>query len=83
MQIALTLVGPNADLVTAAIGDITPRLAALGARVKEPRPLGPGAVDLLLEGGEVAALRHEVSQALGTVPSTSASSPGRVVARVC
>jgi len=68
MQIALTLVGPNADLVTAAIGDITPRLAALGARVKEPRTLGPGAVDLLLEGGEIAALRSHVHEALGDRP---------------
>ena len=75
MQIALTLVGPNADLVTAAIGDITPRLAAQGARVKEPRTLGPGAVDLLLEGGEVAALRDEVTRALGDRPIDACVQP--------
>jgi phosphoserine phosphatase len=75
MQIALTLVGPNADLVTAAIGDITPRLAALGARVKEPRTLGPGAVDLLLEGGEVAVLRDEVTRTLGERPVDTCVQP--------
>ena len=68
MQIALTLVGAHADLVTAAIGDITPGLAALGAHVKEPSHLGPGAVDLLLEGGEVATLRAHVARVLGERP---------------
>lgn len=75
MQIALTLVGQDADLVTAAIGDITPGLAALGARVKEPRHLGPGAVDLLLEGGEVAALRTHVTQSLGDRPLDACVQP--------
>ena len=75
MQIALTLVGSDADLVTAAIGEITPGLAALGARVKEPRTLGPGAVDLLLEGGEVAALRIHVAQALGDRPIDACVQP--------
>ncbi|OXE36004.1 MAG: phosphoserine phosphatase SerB [Phenylobacterium zucineum] len=68
MQIALTLVGPNTDLVTAALGEINPGLAALGARVKASRHLGPGATDLLLEGGEVGALRRWAAETLGDRP---------------
>ena len=64
MQLALTLVGPDADLVTAAIGKLAPALAAVRARVKEPRPLGPGAVDLLVEADDLAIVRSVANAVL-------------------
>jgi phosphoserine phosphatase len=57
MQIALTLVSPDAAAAPAAVNSVVEALAGLRARVKEPRPLGPGAVDLLVEGEDPAALR--------------------------
>jgi phosphoserine phosphatase len=68
MQIALTLVGPQADQVQAALGRLPQALAAAKARVKEPRPLGPGAVDLALEAQDLAAVR---AAALGAVEGLS------------
>ncbi len=64
MQIALTLVGPDADLVQAALGRIVPALAAARARVKEPRPLGPAATDLLVEGPDLISVRQAAREAL-------------------
>ena len=61
MQLALTLVGPDAQ---SAVGQVTSALAAARARVKEPRPLGPDAVDLLLEAQDLASARHAVKPAL-------------------
>ena len=40
----------------------------MGGRVKEPRILGPGAVDLLVEGGESAAMRAAIDTALASQP---------------
>ena len=68
MQIALTLVGPDADHLNAAIGVITQGLAAVRARVKEPRPLGPGAVDLLVEAEDLAAVRTRAAELLAGMP---------------
>ena len=48
MQIALTLVGPDSDAALQAVALVTPALAGAHARVKEPRILGDGAVDLLV-----------------------------------
>ncbi|WP_304190741.1 phosphoserine phosphatase SerB [Phenylobacterium aquaticum] len=64
MQIALTLVSPQPDQVQAALGRLAPALAAAGARVKEPRPLGPGALDLALEGEDLAAIRAAAASVL-------------------
>jgi phosphoserine phosphatase len=61
MQLALTLVGPDAQ---AAVGRVAPALAAARARVKEPRPLGPDAFDLLVEAEDLASVRHAAKQAL-------------------
>ena len=64
MQIALTLVGPDADLVQAALGRTVPALAAARARVKEPRPLGPDAIDLAVEGEDLISVRHAIKPVL-------------------
>jgi phosphoserine phosphatase len=57
MQIALTLVSPDAEAAPAAVPALAAALAGARVRVKEPRPLGPGALDLLLEGEDLAAIR--------------------------
>ncbi len=36
----------------------------MGARVKEPRPLGPGAIDMLVEAADAASVRAAAGQAL-------------------
>jgi phosphoserine phosphatase len=43
-------------------------VAGVGGRVKEPRILGPGAVDLLVEGGQRAELRAAAEAALAGLP---------------
>ncbi|MCI3133929.1 phosphoserine phosphatase SerB [Phenylobacterium aquaticum] len=68
MQIALTLVSPQPDQVQAALGRLAPALAAAGARVKEPRPLGPGALDLALEGEHIDAIRAAAATVLEGAP---------------
>jgi phosphoserine phosphatase len=61
MQIALTLVGPDAQ---SAVGQVVPALAAARARVKEPHPLGPDALDLLVEAQDLISARHAVKPVL-------------------
>ncbi len=61
MQLALTLVGSEAP---SAVGRVVQALAAARARVKEPRPLGPDAVDLLVEADDPAQVREAVAPAL-------------------
>jgi phosphoserine phosphatase len=61
MQLALTLVGPDAQ---AAVGRVAPALAAARARVKEPRPLGPAAFDLLVEADDLVSVLHAVKPVL-------------------
>jgi phosphoserine phosphatase len=68
MQIALTLVGPDPDAAAAAVSTLVPALAGAHARVKEPRVLGPGAVDLLVEAENVAAVRAAAEAALADWP---------------
>jgi phosphoserine phosphatase len=66
MQLALTLVAPvPADLP--APGEIAQAIQAYG-RVKEPRPLGPGALDLLVEGDAIAPVRKAAEAALAGRP---------------
>jgi len=68
MQIALTLVSPDAAAAQAAVAVLASALAGARARVKEPRPLGPGAVDLLVEGEDVARIRAVAESALEGQP---------------
>ena len=65
MQFALTLVGSEAP---SAVGRVAQALAAARARVKEPRPLGPDAVDLLVEAQDLAMVRSAAEKALEGVP---------------
>jgi len=50
-------------------------LASLGARVKEPKALGPNATDYLVEGEANAALRAAVDKALSHMPVDFALQP--------
>jgi phosphoserine phosphatase len=68
MQLALTLVSPDAVRAQGAIPLVTAALAGADARVKEPRPLGPGAVDLLVDAGDLAAVRAAAGAALEAQP---------------
>jgi phosphoserine phosphatase len=64
MQLALTLVGSKPDVAQGAIPAVAQALAGVRARVKEPRPLGPVAVDLAVEADEAAPVREAAEQAL-------------------
>jgi len=68
MEIALTLVSPQEAAVAAAAVHLTQALAGAQARVKEPRPLGPGAVDLSVEAEALAPVRDAVAAALSDLP---------------
>jgi phosphoserine phosphatase len=68
MQIALTLVGPDPDAASIAVASLIPALAGAHARVKEPRVLGPGAVDLLVEGKAIAPVRAAAEAAVAQWP---------------
>ncbi len=63
-MIALTLVSPDAAATIAAGERAAQAVVALGARVKEPRRLGPGAVDWLVEADEVSPLRLAATEAV-------------------
>ncbi|MDO9430451.1 MAG: phosphoserine phosphatase SerB, partial [Phenylobacterium sp.] len=75
MQLALTLVSPTPDAAQAAIGPITTALAGARARVKEPRVLGPGAIDLSLEADAIAPVRIAVANALEGLPIDACVQP--------
>ncbi|THD79190.1 MAG: phosphoserine phosphatase SerB [Phenylobacterium sp.] len=64
MQLALTLVGPEPGAAADALAAIGPALAGAQARVKEPRPLGPLALDLAVEAEDAAAVRRAAEAAL-------------------
>jgi phosphoserine phosphatase len=68
MLLALTLVSLDFAATDQAAGRIPAAVAAAGARVKEPRVLGPGALDLLIEGPDVAAVRAAAFQAVEGLP---------------
>jgi phosphoserine phosphatase len=68
MQLALTLVGPEPGAVAEALAAVGPALAGAGARVKEPRPLGPGALDMAVEAEDAAAVRTAAEGALAGRP---------------
>jgi phosphoserine phosphatase len=64
MQFALTLVSPQPDAAADALPAVAQALAGVRARVKEPRPLGPGALDVAVEGEDLAGVRAAAEQAL-------------------
>ena len=66
MQLALTLVAHDAGPPPSP-AEIAQALLAVG-RVKEPRPLGPGALDLLVEAEAVAPVRAAAEAALAGRP---------------
>jgi phosphoserine phosphatase len=68
MQIALTLVSPQAQAAQAAMAGLSEALAGAKARVKEPRVLGPGALDLLVEAPELDPVRRIARGALADLP---------------
>jgi phosphoserine phosphatase len=68
MQLALTLVGAKPGAAAAATPAVMKALAGAGARVKEPRPLGPEALDLALEADDAAGLREAAQAALAGLP---------------
>lgn len=75
MQIALTLVGPDPDAAAAAVAVLTPALAGAHARVKEPRVLGPGALDLLVEAEAIAPVRAAAEAAVAQWPLDVCAQP--------
>ena len=68
MQIALTLVSPDVKAAASAVAGLSEALAAAKARVKEPRALGPGALDLLVEAPELEPVRRIARGALADLP---------------
>ncbi|MDP1642508.1 MAG: phosphoserine phosphatase SerB [Phenylobacterium sp.] len=75
MEIALTLVSPQEAAVAAAAVQLTQALAGAHARVKEPRPLGPGAVDLSVEAEALAPVRAAVAATLSDLPVDACVQP--------
>jgi phosphoserine phosphatase len=68
MLLALTLVSPDVAATRLAGERVGAAVVALGARVKEPRTLGPGAVDWLVEATEVLDVRAAAIQAVADLP---------------
>jgi phosphoserine phosphatase len=68
MQLALTVVGPERDALVSGQSRILAALKDVRARVKEPRPLGQAAVDLILDAAELAEVRVAALQAVVDVP---------------
>jgi phosphoserine phosphatase len=68
MLLALTLVSPDPAATAAAGERAGAAVVALGARVKEPRTLGPGAVDWLVEADAVLPVRAAATEAVATLP---------------
>jgi phosphoserine phosphatase len=68
MQLALTLVSPEPGAAADALATVAQALAGVRARVKEPRPLGPGALEVAVEGPDAAAVRALAEQALAARP---------------
>jgi phosphoserine phosphatase len=68
MQFALTLVSPDPDAPAEILGRLSEALAGARARVKEPRPLGPGALDVAVEGDDLAAVRQAAQAVVEGAP---------------
>ncbi len=68
MQLALTLVSPEPGAAADALTLVGQALAGVRARVKEPRPLGTGALDLAVEADDERAVRQAAEAALAGRP---------------
>lgn len=68
MTLALTFVTPDADALPAAEMRLEGAVAAAGGEVKSRHTLGPGAMDWMIEGEGLAALREGALLALGGLP---------------
>src|ERR1700749_932723 len=68
MRFALTFVTPAADALIAAQDRLAAAVAAAGGAAKAPRTVGPGAVDWMVEGAGLAALREGAQLALAGLP---------------
>ena len=79
MLYAFTLVTPDATSDSGALqkagGRALAAVASAGARVKEPRRLGPGAMDYLLEADDAAAAHAALNAALADEPVDFALQP--------
>lgn len=60
--------GPDAGAAADALPELAKALAGARARVKEPRPLGPGALDVALEADDERAVRAAAEAALAGRP---------------
>jgi len=68
MQLALTLVSPAPGAAQGALAGLAQALAVAQARVKEPRPLGPLAIDVAVEAEGETAVREAAEGALAGRP---------------
>jgi phosphoserine phosphatase len=68
MLLALTLVSPDPAATAEAGARVGEAVARLPARVKEPRTLGPGAVDWLVEADDLTAVRAAAATAPAGLP---------------
>jgi phosphoserine phosphatase len=75
MLLALTLVSPDPAAADQAAQRMPQAVAAIGARVKEPRPLGPGAIDMLVEAQDLASVRAAAEKALDGLPVDACVQP--------
>ncbi|MET0293523.1 MAG: phosphoserine phosphatase SerB [Phenylobacterium sp.] len=75
MQLALTLVSPQAGAPDAALSQVIAALSGASARVKEPRPLGPGALDVLIEAADLPAVRAAALEAVAGLPVDACVQP--------
>lgn len=75
MDLALTLVGLDAETTRLASDRAQAGLAARGLSVKSAAALGPSARDLVFDGADPAALKAHVRTALGDLPVDFALQP--------
>src|SRR4051794_6226275 len=74
MELGLTLVSPEAGALTAAEAAVDQALARAGLPVKAHEPLGPGAVDIYLDG-DLGAVRKLALDALAHHGTDAAVQP--------
>jgi phosphoserine phosphatase len=75
MLLALTLVTPDPAALPDAAARAATAVTSAGGRVKEPRTLGPGAMDYLVEGETAPPFRAAVTEALWDLPVDFAVQP--------
>jgi phosphoserine phosphatase len=68
MQLALTLVGLERDALDSGQSKILVALKDVRARVKEPRPLGEAAADLILNAADLSEVRAAANAAVADIP---------------